>query len=118
MEYFKRLQQLLNIEKEEDRRSFKDLTEKLPIQERRENGLTWFPIAIKDTELGKGDYVTVEVERTTHQDIIHRLHSGSSSVQSDSFNRLPERWVMVPSILSCFASWLEKSAADVPKRSW
>ena len=30
MEYFKRLQQLLNIEKEEDRRSFKDLTEKTP----------------------------------------------------------------------------------------
>ena len=79
MHYFQRLQQLLQIEKEEDRRSFKDLTEKLPIQERRENGLTWFPIAIKDTEPGKGDYLTVEVERTTHQDIIHQLRFGTSA---------------------------------------
>src|SRR5215211_4026785 len=79
MEYFKRLQQLLNIEKEEDRRSFRDLTEKLSIQERRENGTTWYPIAIRDTELGRGDYLTVEVERTTHQDIIHQLRFGMSA---------------------------------------
>jgi ATP-dependent RNA/DNA helicase IGHMBP2 len=79
MEYFKRLQQLLNIEKEEDRRSFRELTEKLPIEERRENGTTWFPIAIKNTEIGRGDYLTVEVERTTHQDIIHQLRFGMTA---------------------------------------
>jgi ATP-dependent RNA/DNA helicase IGHMBP2 len=79
MDYFKRLQQLLNIEKEEDRRSFRELTEKLPVQERRENGMTWYPIAIKDTEIGKGDYITVEVERTTHQDIIHGLRFGMTA---------------------------------------
>src|SRR5215213_4172454 len=79
MEYFKRLQQLLNIEKEEDRRSFRELTEKLSVQERRENGTTWFPIAIKDTELGRGDYLTVEAERTTHQDIIHQLRFGMTA---------------------------------------
>src|SRR5215213_9533291 len=79
MEYFKRLQQLLNIEKEEDRRSFRELTEKLSIQERRENGTTWYPIAIKDTEIGRGDYLTVEVERTTHQDIIHQLRFGMTA---------------------------------------
>ena len=79
MEYFKRLQQLLQIEKEEDRRSFKELAEKMPVQDRRENGMTWYPIAIKDTELGRGDYLTVEVERTTHQDIIHQLRFGMTA---------------------------------------
>ncbi len=79
MEYFKRLQQLLKIEKEEDRRSFQELTERLPVNERRANGLTWFPIAIKDTEIGRGDYLTVEVERTTHHDIIHQLRFGMTA---------------------------------------
>src|SRR5688500_8180068 len=79
MDYFKRLQQLLNIEKEEDRRSFRELTEKMPVQDRRENGMTWYPIAIKDTEIGRGDYITVEVERTTHQDIIHQLRFGMTA---------------------------------------
>ena len=82
MQYFQRLQQLLNIEKEEDRRSFRELTEKMPVQDRRENGMTWYPIAIKDTEIGRGDYITVEVERTTHQDIIHQLRFGMTAVRT------------------------------------
>lgn len=79
MDYFKKLSELLQIEKEEDRRSFKELTENMPVQERRANGMTWYPIAIKDTELGRGDYLTVEVERTTNQDVIHQLRFGMSA---------------------------------------
>jgi hypothetical protein len=79
MQYFQRLTELLKIEKEEDRRSFRELTEKMPVQDRRENGMTWYPIAIKDTEIGRGDYLTVEVERTTHQDIIHQLRFGMTA---------------------------------------
>lgn len=79
MHYFRRLQELLQIEKEEDRRSFRELTEKMPVQDRRENGMTWYPIAIKDTEIGRGDYITVEVERTTHQDILHQLRFGMTA---------------------------------------
>lgn len=79
MEYFKKLLDLLQIEKEEDRRSYQELTEKMPVTERRANGMTWYPIAIKDTEIGRGDYLTVEVERTTHQDIIHQLRFGMSA---------------------------------------
>jgi superfamily I DNA and/or RNA helicase len=76
MDYFKRLQELLKIEKEEDRRSYKELTAKLSLTDRRENGITWYPVAIKDTELGRGDYLTVEVERTTHQDLLHQFRFG------------------------------------------
>jgi superfamily I DNA and/or RNA helicase len=79
MDYFKRLQELLLIEKEEDRRSFEQLTERLPITERRENGMTWYPIAIKDTELGRGDYLVVEIERTTHHDINHQFRFGMTA---------------------------------------
>lgn len=41
--------------------------------------MTWYPIAIRDTEVGKGDYLTVEVERTTHHDIIHQLRFGMTA---------------------------------------
>ncbi|RYZ52498.1 MAG: IGHMBP2 family helicase, partial [Chitinophagaceae bacterium] len=65
MDYFKRLSHLLQTEKEEDRRQYESLTSHLPITDRRENGATWYPIAIRDTEIGRGDYLTIEVERTT-----------------------------------------------------
>lgn len=79
MEYFKSLIQLLKIEREEDRQLSKELIEKLPIVDRRASGITWYPIAIKDTEISRGDYVTVEVERPTHQDVIHQLRFGMSA---------------------------------------
>lgn len=69
----------MQVEKEEDRRTYEQLTAKLPVSERRELGLTWYPIAIKDTEIGRGDYLTVEVERTTHQDLLHNLRFGMSA---------------------------------------
>ena len=79
MDYFKRLQELLKKEKEEDRKSYEDMTKNLPVSERRAMGLSWYPVAIRDTELGRGDYLTVELERTTHHEIIHQLRFGMSA---------------------------------------
>lgn len=76
MDYFKNLLDLLKAEREEDRNQYRKLTETTSIAERRTNGLTWYPIAIRGSEMSRGDYVTVEVERTTHQDISHQLRSG------------------------------------------
>lgn len=80
MEYFKNLLDLLKIEREEDRRSYLKLTESTSVSERRANGLAWYPIAIRGSELGRGEYLTVEVERTTHQDLSHQLRSGVPAV--------------------------------------
>lgn len=79
MNYFARLAELLKKEKEEDRRVYQQLTQTLPVSERRENGMTWYPIAIRGTELGQGDYLIVEAERTTHRDIIHQLRFGMTA---------------------------------------
>lgn len=79
MEYFARLQQALQLEKEEDRKTYEQLLENVSVTQRREAGLTWFPIAIRDTELGRGDYLTVEIERTAHQDILHQLRFGMTA---------------------------------------
>ncbi|MGV3557832.1 AAA domain-containing protein [Larkinella arboricola] len=76
MDYFKQLLELVKIEREEDRTQYRKLTETTSIAERRANGLTWYPIAIRGSEPSRGDYLTVEVERTTHHDISHQFRAG------------------------------------------
>lgn len=80
MDYFSKLGNLLKIEREEDRQSYLTLTATSSISERRSNGLTWYPIAIRGSEMSRGDYLTVEAERTTHQDLPHQLRFGVSAV--------------------------------------
>jgi ATP-dependent RNA/DNA helicase IGHMBP2 len=77
MEYFKKLTTLLKTEQAEDRRTYQELAQHSSITERRAAGLAWYPVAIRDTEPSRGDYLTVEVERTTHSDITHQLRFGA-----------------------------------------
>jgi ATP-dependent RNA/DNA helicase IGHMBP2 len=79
MEYFQRLNDLLQKEKAADLEQFASLTQATSVFEKRANGLAWYPIAIKGTELGKGDYLTIELERTTHHDIQHQLRFGAAA---------------------------------------
>src|ERR1700748_2651360 len=79
MDYFKQLTDLLKTEQAEDRRLYREMAETSSIIDRRAGGLAWYPIAIRDTEMSRGDYLTVEVERTTHQDIVHQLRFGASA---------------------------------------
>jgi len=88
MEYFKKLSDLLKTEREEDRKSYQELTQKLSASARRANGISWYPVAIRGTEMSRGDYITVELERTTHQEIAHQFRFGSSAMFFS--NRNPE----------------------------
>lgn len=80
MNYFKNLQELLKVEREEDLRQYQRLTEQASVAERRANGLTWYPVAIRGSEMSRGDYLSVELERTTHQDISHQFRFGVPAV--------------------------------------
>jgi ATP-dependent RNA/DNA helicase IGHMBP2 len=80
MPYFKKLLDLLKIERDEDRNAYLKLIETSSVADRRANGLTWYPIAIRGTEPSRGDYLSVEVERTTHQDISHQFRFGVPAV--------------------------------------
>ena len=68
------------MEREEDRKSYQKSAESLSVAERRANGFTWYPIAIRGSEISRGDYLTVEVERTTHLDVNHQLRFGASAM--------------------------------------
>lgn len=80
MNYFKHQLDLLRIEQEEDKRAYRELTESTSVSDRRAAGLAWYPIAIRGSELSKADYIAVEVERTSHQDINHQLRFGVSAM--------------------------------------
>lgn len=80
MDYFKQLLELLKIERDEDRKAYQKLIDNSSVADRRADGLTWYPIAIRGTEVSRADYITVEVERTTHQDVNHQLRFGASAV--------------------------------------
>jgi len=79
MDYFKQLAELLKMEQAEDKQAYRELTERSSVAERRAAGLSWYPIVIKDTEIGRGDYLTVEVERPSHQDVLHQFRFGASA---------------------------------------
>ncbi|HXB91422.1 MAG TPA: AAA domain-containing protein, partial [Puia sp.] len=79
MDYFRKLSDLLKTEREQDRRLYREQAETLSLPGRRAAGLSWYPIAVRNTEMGRGDYLTVEVERTTHQDVAHQFRFGSSA---------------------------------------
>ena len=91
MDYFKKLQGLLHVEREEDRYQYQQLTQSASVAERRANGLTWYPIAIRGSELGLGDYLTVEVERTTHQDLTHQLRGGVPAILFSNYDPKTDR---------------------------
>ena len=78
MDYFKQLAHLLKTEQEGDKQAYRQMTERSSVTDRRTAGLCWYPIVIKDTELGRGDYLTVEVERPSHQDLLHQFRFGGS----------------------------------------
>ena len=79
-QYFTNLLGLLKTERDADLRSYTELSQSASIADRRAAGLSWYPIAIRNTELTRGDYLSVEAERTTHQDLNHQLRFGASAV--------------------------------------
>lgn len=91
MDYFKKLQELLKTEQEEDRNAYTKIASSTSAAERRANGIAWYPVAIRDTEPGRGDYLTVEMERTTHHDIIHQFRSGMPAALFSNHNPAEDR---------------------------
>ncbi|AYL96085.1 AAA domain-containing protein [Mucilaginibacter celer] len=91
MDYFEKLLALLQTEQDEDRQAYLKQTETSSSAERRAAGLTWYPIAIRGTEIGRGDYLTVEVERPSHQDVAHQFRFGASAAMFSNHDPKTDR---------------------------
>ena len=74
----KLLKELLLIEREEDFFQYKEQFLKAGIEKRKANGVTWYPIQILTNEIGYGDLVNLEVERTTQLNLPHQFSTGKN----------------------------------------
>ncbi|TJZ63248.1 IGHMBP2 family helicase [Sphingobacterium olei] len=76
MNYFEELSALLNAEQRHDKAQHEALLLTSSLNERRAQGLTWFPIAITNSELGRGDYLTITLNKTNNLEESHRFRFG------------------------------------------
>ncbi|WP_421943743.1 AAA domain-containing protein [Pedobacter sp.] len=89
--YFTEQLELLQIEQKADHEVYLKLTENTSAADRRNLGLTWYPIAIRNTEIGRGEYLNIEIERTTHKDLSQQFRFGSSVVMFSNHNTKEDR---------------------------
>ncbi|WP_242928093.1 AAA domain-containing protein [Pontibacter vulgaris] len=75
----KQVQELLKIEQEEDRQQYKIKSLKSTIAERKAMGFCWYPVTIAKEELGFGNKVVIELERTKDRDQLHLFQTGKTA---------------------------------------
>lgn len=78
IERLKKLKELLVIEREEDYKQYNEQFLRANIEQRKKNGVTWFPIQILSEEIGYADYIHLEIERTSMLDTPHQFSSGKT----------------------------------------
>lgn len=88
MERLHKLRKLLKIERDEDYEQYKAHFSRNNINHRKQNGVTWYPLSIVNTEIGLGQYISIDVERTTNHNEPHQFSGGKiaalfSNVHSD-----------------------------------
>ncbi|MBF9253762.1 AAA family ATPase [Pontibacter sp. 172403-2] len=75
----KQVQELLKIEQEEDRQQYKIKSQKSTIAERKAMGFCWYPVTISKEEIGFGNKVVLELERTKDRDQLHLFQTGKAA---------------------------------------
>ncbi|MFL5765153.1 MAG: AAA domain-containing protein [Bacteroidia bacterium] len=76
LQRLQKLRELLRVERDEDFAQYKAHFARNNINYRRENGVTWYPIVITNTEIGLGEYISIDVERTTNHNEPHQFSGG------------------------------------------
>ncbi|GHE33909.1 AAA domain-containing protein [Sphingobacterium griseoflavum] len=76
MDYFDGLSSLLLEEQNYDRSMHEILLKRSHVQERKAQGVTWFPVAMVHSELGRGDYLNITVQKSNNLGEAHRFRFG------------------------------------------
>jgi superfamily I DNA and/or RNA helicase/ribosomal protein L21E len=72
-----RLKELLLLEKQADLEFFKTVIQNKPLEKRREEGFTWYPLSILRSGYTFGDRAFVVVEKTVQSDMPHQFRAGN-----------------------------------------
>lgn len=76
LERLTHLRNLLKIERDEDFNQYQQHFSRNNINHRKQNGVTWYPIVITNTEIGVGEYISIDIERTTNHNEPHQFSGG------------------------------------------
>ncbi len=70
------LRDLLKIERDEDFKLYKEHFSRNNLSYRKQNGVTWYPVVITNIEIGLGEYLIIDIERTTNHNEPHQFSGG------------------------------------------
>lgn len=77
IEEIQQLRALLALEKKADLEFFKSVIQNKPLEQRRAEGFTWFPLSVVRTGYTYGDRAFVVVERGGDPEVPHQFRSGN-----------------------------------------
>lgn len=69
---------LLKKEREEDRKQYENKIRNRSLEDRKKEGVTWYPVTVDRSYLGTGEKWVLQMERTTDHDKRHFFQAGSS----------------------------------------
>ncbi|MEQ8336042.1 MAG: AAA domain-containing protein [Cyclobacteriaceae bacterium] len=75
--HFHQLLELLKVEREEDRKQYEEKIRHRSLEDRKKEGVTWYPVVVGKSYLSTGEKWTLQLEKTT-------LHYSKSYFQSGS----------------------------------
>jgi len=73
-----KLLSLLEIEKKEDLRQYREMVLRRTLQERVERGISWYPVSLKGVYVGTGEKIVLELERAGNGKTSNALQVGST----------------------------------------
>lgn len=76
-EHLVNIRQLLKIEKEEDYKQYQNKILNTSVQERKREGVCWYPIQIQSHKIGTGERIEIQVEKPIEDDSGHVFQVGS-----------------------------------------
>jgi superfamily I DNA and/or RNA helicase len=68
--------ELIKLERQADLEQYRQKILLRSLQQRTQEGSTWYPVALKREYIGTGERPTIEIERTNHLDQPHPFQSG------------------------------------------
>jgi superfamily I DNA and/or RNA helicase len=78
---------LLKTEQEEDRKQYQEKVLQSPLNERKQTGISWYPIIIRETYYTTGERLVLEIERPSNTDIPHQFTNGKVASLFSNYHR-------------------------------
>ena len=78
-EHFLHLLQLLKKERVEDRKQYENKIRNRSLEDRKREGVTWYPVVVDRSYLGTGEKWVLQLERTSQTENRHFFQAGSSA---------------------------------------